>query len=81
MGTYKQIASSLMFGISIGAFVGCYYGWSLLSANSDYVTATKILFMTTKAWMMGISVAGFFSLVSYVAMYFDVAIKKEKTQE
>ena len=81
MGTYKQIASSLMIGISIGAFVGCYYGWSLLSANADNVTETKILFMTTKAWMMGISVGGLFSLISYVAMYFDVVIRKEQNLE
>ena len=65
----------------MGAFVGCYYGWSLLSANADYVTETQILFMTTKTWMMSISVAGFFSIASYVAMYFDVAIKKEQNQE
>ena len=76
MRIYNRIASSTMIGLSTGAFLGCYYGWSLMSANADNMSEQVISFIKAKTWMMSISIAGFVSLATYLGSKFDISVKR-----
>ena len=69
MNTYERAIVSLLTGISTGAFLGCFYGWALLSLNADNLLNSNISneldFFVMKTWMMGISIAGFVSIITY----------------
>ena len=69
MNAYERAIVSLLTGISTGAFLGCFYGWSLLSLNADNLLNSNISneldFFVMKTWMVGISIAGFVSIVTY----------------
>ena len=70
MKVYERAMISVLTGISIGAFLGCFYGWWQLSFNADYLldlvdSTDELDFFTTKAWMMGISIAGFVTVFTY----------------
>lgn len=65
MNAYERAIVSVLTGISTGAFLGCFYGWSLLSLNADNINSNSLDFFVMKTWMMGISIAGFVSIVTY----------------
>ena len=69
MNAYERAIVSLLTGISTGAFLGCFYGWALLSLNADnllnFSSSNELDFFVMKTWMMGISIAGFVSIVTY----------------
>ncbi len=67
---YERAMISVLTGVSIGAFLGCFYGWWQLSFNADYLldlvdSTDELDFFTSKAWMMGISIAGFVTVFTY----------------
>tara|TARA_B100000767_G_C19572415_1_gene453772 strand:+ start:508 stop:780 length:273 start_codon:yes stop_codon:yes gene_type:complete len=69
MNAYERAVVSLLTGISTGAFLGCFYGWVLLSLNAENLLNSNISneldFFIMKTWMMGISIAGFVSIMTY----------------
>ena len=70
MKVYERAMISILTGISIGAFFGCLYGWWQLSFNANYLldlldSSDELDFFTSKAWMMGISIAGFVTVFTY----------------
>ena len=70
MKVYERAMISVLTGISIGAFFGCFYGWWQLSFNADYLldladSSDELDFFASKAWMMGISIAGFVTVFTY----------------
>ena len=70
MNVYERAVASVLTGVSIGAFCGCLYGWWLLSFNADYLldlgdSSDELDFFIGKAWMMGISIAGFVTAFTY----------------
>ena len=65
MNASERVIVSLLTGIATGAFLGCFYGWYLLSLNADNMNSNLLDFFVTKTWMMGISIAGFVSIVTY----------------
>ena len=70
MKVYERAMISILTGVSIGAFLGCFYGWWQLSFNADYLldlvdSSDELDFFASKAWMMGISIAGFVTVFTY----------------
>ena len=78
MSRYQRVVLSIFTGLCVGSCIGAFYGWGLLSGNADFILGTNsfngageigIEFFIMKSWLMGISIAGATSLVSYMFFF------------